>query len=101
MKEAAVEYASEFEILLSNERAQAAEMVLGPGQSEGGPDNIHENSDQWLYVVAGEGRAIVNETEIGLVSGKLLLIEKGDRHEIRNTGSRPLRTLNIYVPPEY
>jgi hypothetical protein len=23
------------------------------------------------------------------------------RHEIRNTGSQPLRTLNVYVPPAY
>jgi hypothetical protein len=27
----------------------------------------------------------------------LLLIERGEAHEIRNTGRRPLRTLNFYV----
>jgi oxalate decarboxylase/phosphoglucose isomerase-like protein (cupin superfamily) len=31
----------------------------------------------------------------------LLLIERGDRHEIRNTGRGLLRTLNWYVPPAY
>jgi len=31
----------------------------------------------------------------------LLLIEHGDKHEIRNNGSEPLRTLNFYVPPAY
>jgi oxalate decarboxylase/phosphoglucose isomerase-like protein (cupin superfamily) len=31
----------------------------------------------------------------------LILIERGNRHEIRNTGRAPLRTLNIYVPPAY
>jgi mannose-6-phosphate isomerase-like protein (cupin superfamily) len=30
-----------------------------------------------------------------------MLIELKDRHEIRNTGRTPLRTLNIYVPPAY
>jgi mannose-6-phosphate isomerase-like protein (cupin superfamily) len=29
------------------------------------------------------------------------LIERGDRHEIRNTGRQPLKTLNFYVPPAY
>ena len=30
-----------------------------------------------------------------------MLIQRGDTHEIRNTGEGPLRTLNIYVPPAY
>jgi oxalate decarboxylase/phosphoglucose isomerase-like protein (cupin superfamily) len=30
-----------------------------------------------------------------------VLIERGDTHEIRNTGRTPLRTLNFYVPPAY
>lgn len=36
-----------------------------------------------------------------IAPGTLLLIEKGDRHEIRNTGRAALRTLNFYVPPAY
>jgi mannose-6-phosphate isomerase-like protein (cupin superfamily) len=31
----------------------------------------------------------------------LLLIERGAKHEVRNTGRAPLRTLNVYVPPAY
>jgi oxalate decarboxylase/phosphoglucose isomerase-like protein (cupin superfamily) len=31
----------------------------------------------------------------------LLLIERGEAHEIRNTGRRPLRMLNFYIPPAY
>jgi mannose-6-phosphate isomerase-like protein (cupin superfamily) len=31
-----------------------------------------------------------------------LLVERGDRHQIRNTGRRrPLKTLNFYMPPAY
>jgi hypothetical protein len=30
-----------------------------------------------------------------------MLIERGDQHEVRNTGRRLLRTLNVYVPPAY
>jgi mannose-6-phosphate isomerase-like protein (cupin superfamily) len=29
------------------------------------------------------------------------LIERGVKHEIRNTGRTPLKTLNVYVPPAY
>ena len=30
-----------------------------------------------------------------------MLIQRGDAHEIRNTGRTPLKTLNFYVPPAY
>jgi mannose-6-phosphate isomerase-like protein (cupin superfamily) len=90
-----------FSVVLTNKRGQAATMVIAPGDSEGGPDNRHRGADQWLFVLSGSG--------VGLFSGKrhplkpktLLLIERGVQHEIRNTGTTPLKTLNIYVPPAY
>ena len=30
-----------------------------------------------------------------------MLIERGEEHEIRNTGRGNLKTLNFYVPPAY
>jgi mannose-6-phosphate isomerase-like protein (cupin superfamily) len=84
-----------------NEYTQAAQMTLGPGESEGGPDNRHRGADQWLYVESGAGEAVVNGKHLELRAGTLLLIERGDRHEIRNTGREPLRTVNVYVPPAY
>jgi mannose-6-phosphate isomerase-like protein (cupin superfamily) len=79
--------------------AAGATMVLAPGMSEGGPDNLHPANDQWLYVVAGEGAAIVQGEKHVLRPGVLLLVERGETHEIRNTGSVPLQTLSVYVPP--
>jgi mannose-6-phosphate isomerase-like protein (cupin superfamily) len=76
-------------------------MTLGPGEVEGGPDNRHRGADQWLYVVSGTGQAVVNGERVELREGTLVLIQRGDTHEIRNTGSGLLRTLNIYVPPAY
>jgi mannose-6-phosphate isomerase-like protein (cupin superfamily) len=90
-----------FRVSLKNARAQAATMVLAPGDAEGGPDNRHRGSDQWLYVLAGRGRAVVNRRPHSLKPGTLLLIERGSIHEIRNTGRTPLKTLNLYVPPAY
>ena len=90
-----------FRVVLGNDHSQAAQMTLAPGETEGGPDNRHRGADQWLYVVSGTGEAIVNGTSVPLRSGTLLLIERGDRHEIRNTGRSLLKTLNVYVPPAY
>ncbi len=76
-------------------------MVLAPGDSEGDSANRHKRADQWLYVVSGSGIAIVNRRRIGLRTGVMVLIAHNDRHEIRNTGRRLLRTLNYYCPPGY
>lgn len=96
-----VDSAKGFEVLASTKRSQAAAMTLAPGRSTGGPNNRHARSDQWLYVISGEGRAILDGEEHELDAGDLLLIEAGEAHEIANTGERPLQTLNIYAPPEY
>lgn len=90
-----------FRIVAGTARSQAATMVLGPGKSTGGDDNEHPRSDQWLYVVSGTGRATVKSRKVALRAGSLLLIEAGEQHEIRNTGRRPLVTINVYAPPAY
>lgn len=76
-------------------------MTLPPGQAVGGSDNVHETSDQWLFVVSGSGEAIVAGKRQTLTRYSLVVIEAGEAHEIRNTGSVPLETLNFYTPPEY
>jgi mannose-6-phosphate isomerase-like protein (cupin superfamily) len=90
-----------FRVSIGNKRAQAAEMVIPPGDCEGGPDNRHRGADQWLFVVSGRGVAIVNGNRLALREGSLVLIEKGDRHEIRNTGRTLMKTMSVYVPPAY
>ncbi|MGH8729971.1 MAG: cupin domain-containing protein [Burkholderiales bacterium] len=101
MKRKHLRFGKGFRVALGNSRSQAAEMVIEPGKSEGGPENRHSGADQWLYVLSGTGSALVNGERHTLTPGSLLLIEQKDKHEIRNTGSELLRTLNFYVPPAY
>jgi mannose-6-phosphate isomerase-like protein (cupin superfamily) len=96
-----LQFGNGFRIVLGDKHSQAAQMTLGPGETEGGPDNRHRGADQWLYVVSGTGEAIVNGSKVPLREGTLVLIQRGDRHEIRNTGRGALRTVNVYVPPAY
>jgi mannose-6-phosphate isomerase-like protein (cupin superfamily) len=90
-----------FSVALTAKRAQAATMVIAPGDSEGGPDNAHRGADQWLFVLSGSGVGILPGRTYPLKAKTLLLIERGVKHEIRNTGKTPLKTLNVYVPPAY
>jgi mannose-6-phosphate isomerase-like protein (cupin superfamily) len=101
MKQKHLRFGEGFRVAITTKHAQIAEMVIPPGDAEGGPDNRHGGADQWLYVVSGSGYARVNRRRVELRPGTLLLIERDDRHEIKNTGRTPLRTLNVYVPPAY
>jgi mannose-6-phosphate isomerase-like protein (cupin superfamily) len=101
MKRKTLGFESGFRVVLGNHDSQAAEMVLPPGEAEGGSGNRHRGADQWLYVVSGTGTATVNGKRYHLERGSLMLIERGDLHKICNTGKDMLRTLNFYVPPAY
>jgi mannose-6-phosphate isomerase-like protein (cupin superfamily) len=93
----------EFEVMHATPTSQAAMMTLAPGESSSeSSENEHAWAEQWLYVVAGEGTARDGKKkQIKLGPGSLLLIEKAEPHEIKNTGTTPLVTLNIYAPPAY
>ena len=90
-----------FRVVARTARSQGAVMTLQAGETTGGPDNTHPHSDQWLFVVSGEGEATVGGRDVHLSPGTLLLIEAGEPHEVRNTGDSPLETLSVYAPPAY
>ncbi|QLH81451.1 cupin domain-containing protein [Halosimplex pelagicum] len=101
MRRAELDFEDFFDVRQTTDDAQAAQMTLSPGQSTGGPDNSHADSDQWCYVVSGSGRATVDGEDVRFETGDLLVIEAGETHEIENDGDEPLETLNVYVPPIY
>ena len=76
-------------------------MVFEPGDAEGDSTNRHRGADQWLFVLSGNGEEKVDGERYKIGAGSLLLIEKKERHEIRNTGRGVLRTLKLLRPPAY
>ena len=101
MKHEQLKFTKGFRVSVGNRKSQGAVMVLGPGDSEGGPDNRHRGADQWLMVTEGTGAAVVNGRKLALKPGTLVLIEAGDTHQIRNTGRGLLKTVSVYLPPAY
>ena len=101
MKHEQLNFRTGFRVSVGNKNSQGAVMVLAAGGTEGGPDNKHNEADQWLIVTEGTGAAMVNGRKLSLKAGTMVLIEAGDRHEIRNTGRGLLKTVNVYLPPAY
>lgn len=97
----------QFELLVATRGAQAAKMTLRPGgTSDDEPSNEHPRCEQWLFVISGHGEAVVGKRRgalrrVSLAPNSLLLVEKGELHQIKNTGRRALVTINFYVPPAY
>jgi mannose-6-phosphate isomerase-like protein (cupin superfamily) len=97
----------EFALLAESRDCQAMKMVLKPGGiTDDKPSNEHRHSEQWVFVVAGTGTVTIGKTRnslrrVKLRANALLLIEKGELHQIKNTGQRELITINFYVPRAY
>src|SRR3954470_10311609 len=86
-----------FDVLTSTRSAQAAMMTLRPGQSSSDqPENEHPRCEQWLFVISGTGRARVGSRRVAIRTGSLLLIEKGEPHQITCTGRSHLVTFSVY-----
>jgi mannose-6-phosphate isomerase-like protein (cupin superfamily) len=95
-----------FQVLHSTRSAQVAISTLRKGQATSDePTNEHPSSEQWLYVVSGRGEVVVEKggrkRKVKLSPGAMVLIEKGETHQIRQTGVESLVTLNFYAPPAY
>ena len=96
-----------FNLLASTRELQAAMMTLRPGDTSGDePSNEHSGSEQWLFVISGSAEAKIGKRRgqlrrVKLEAGSLLIIEKGELHQIVNSSKRSLRMINFYAPPAY
>jgi len=90
-----------FNIIGSTARCQLATMELLPDEATGSAEARHPSSDQWIFVLAGEGVAVVSGETFTLSPGSMLLVEAGETHKISGSDGEALRMLTVYSPPAY
>jgi mannose-6-phosphate isomerase-like protein (cupin superfamily) len=90
-----------FQVLQTTKLSQTAVMTLEVGGQSSGETNVHEKSDQVLYVVEGEVNAEVAGEKRTLHAGDICVVPAGTRHRFENTGNKRALTLSVYAPPEY
>ena len=72
-------------------------VILLPGK--GHERHNHPNSDEILYILAGEGEQMVDDGEpFPVRAGQTVFIPKGAFHSTLNTGYEPMVILAIYAP---
>ena len=61
--------------------------------------HIHEHEQEAMYFYSGTGVCSVGDEEFEIVPECFLLAPIGVKHQIRNTGTEPLKFVWIYCPP--
>ena len=73
----------------------ARRWILKPATK--GPELVHDDTDQLLYVIKGSGSAIVNDKEMLLTNESVLWLEPGEHYQFV-TGENELEILQGYAP---
>ncbi len=61
----------------------------------------HEDTDQFIRIERGEGKAILNAKEYALADDSVIIIPAGTEHNIVNTGTSDLKLYTLYSPPHH
>jgi mannose-6-phosphate isomerase-like protein (cupin superfamily) len=86
------------EVLFTGPDSQLVVMCLQPGEEIG--EEAH-NEDQFLRIEAGMGEVILNGETSSVSDGFAVVVPKGARHNVRNTGAEKLKLYTIYTAPEH
>jgi mannose-6-phosphate isomerase-like protein (cupin superfamily) len=87
------------EVLATGPHSQVVVMSIPPGGDIG--EEVHEDVDQTLVFVQGEGQAILDGKKSAVAVDRLVHVPAGTRHNFVNTGKVDLRLYTIYAPPEH
>lgn len=86
-------------VLYTGEESQLVLMSLLPGEDIG--SEVHPDNDQFFRFEDGSGDVVINETEYSVSDGDAVVVPKGARHNVINTGDKPLRFYTIYSPAHH
>lgn len=87
-------------VLYTGEKLQLVLMALKPGEDIG--METHPDTDQFIRVEAGEGRAMIDGEEFELHDGSVVVVPAGLEHNVTNTSrTEALKLYTIYAPPEH
>ena len=86
-------------MLFTGTRTQLVVMALLPGEEIGA--EVHSAVDQLLYVVKGEGTAVLGDASEALGKGAMFCAPAGTTHNVINTGDETLKLFTVYSPPQH
>ena len=86
-------------VLYTGKNLQLVLMAIQPGDEIG--DETHTDRDQFFRVEKGKGEVWIDGQCSKIKSDDAIVVPAGARHNIVNTGDKPLRLYTLYAPPEH
>ena len=86
-------------VLYTGRNMQLVLMTLPPGCDIG--EEVHEDRDQFFRIEEGEGEIRIDGQANRVEDDFAVIVPAGARHNVINTGDRPLRLYTLYAPPEH
>lgn len=86
-------------VVYTGPNLQLVLMSLAPGEEIG--SEIHAGHDQFFRVEQGKGEVVIEGKRTSIEGDTAIVVPAGVRHNIRNTGPRPLKLYTIYAPPQH
>ena len=86
-------------VIYTGPNMQLVLMSLEPGEEIG--EEVHPHTDQFFRVEEGTGEVRMGGKDTRIESDAAIVVPAGTRHNIRNTGTEPLRLYTLYAPPQH
>lgn len=86
-------------VLYTGRNLQLVLMTLPPGCDIG--EEVHPDRDQFFRFEKGTGAVDIDGVANEVEADFAVIVPAGARHNVRNTGTEPLRLYTIYAPPEH
>lgn len=86
-------------VLYTGKNLQLVLMAILPGDEIG--EEVHADRDQFFRVEAGSGEILIDGNVTEVQADMAMIVPAGARHNVRNTGSEPLKLYTLYAPPEH
>ena len=86
-------------VLYTGKNLQLVLMAIQPGEEIG--EEVHDDRDQFFRVEKGKGEVWIDGNRSKIKSDDAIIVPAGARHNVVNTGDKPLRLYTLYAPPEH
>jgi mannose-6-phosphate isomerase-like protein (cupin superfamily) len=86
-------------VLYTGKQLQLVLMSIKPGEDIG--EELHPDRDQFFRVEKGKGEVWIDGQKTKIESDFGIVVPAGARHNIKNTGDKPLKLYTLYGPPEH
>ena len=86
-------------VIYTGPHMQLVLMTLKARQEIG--EEVHEDTDQFFRIEEGSGEVVIDGRVTGIEADTGIVVPAGARHNIRNTGDKPLKLYTLYAPPHH